>query len=71
MYKNLYVVTFDNDCNSYYFHNKDNAIEFAWEAYCDDYVTYDETVIAEDAYNLINNHYIEDYCWITEEIFED
>ena len=67
----FYIVTFDNDCSSYYFHSKDKAKEFIWQSYLDDYDYTDEETILADREKLEKEDFIEDYAWISEEVFED
>lgn len=33
----FYMVTFEGDCSSFFFHSKDKAIDFVWESYLDDF----------------------------------
>ena len=64
MGENLYVVTFSDDCSSYYFHNIERARAFILEAYddecCDDKY-YDPKGAATE---LNMDNFIADYAWI-------
>jgi len=62
--ESLYIVCFCGDGSAYYFHKHEHAIEFAWEAYCDDYSMEDPEVTDNDHKTLIEEDFIEDYCWI-------
>ena len=68
----FYMVLFEGDGATYFFHNKSNAIKFLEESYKDDYGDNngDEVYIA-DMTTLKQEGYIEDYAWIDEVNFED
>ena len=67
----FYMVTFEGDCSSFFFHSKDKAKEFIWQSYLDDYNYTDEETIIADREQLDKEDFIEDYAWISEEVFED
>ena len=65
----FYIVTFDNDCSSYFFHSKDKAKEFIWQSYLDDFSDTEDVDV--DRRSLEKIDLIEDYAWIQEGVFED
>ena len=67
----FYLVFFESDCNTYYFHGRDNAIRFVWESYCDDNMGIDEETILSDRAELTKYGSIDGYAWIQDEYFED
>lgn len=67
----FYCAIFERECNNYYFHSKDKAKEFIWQSYLDDYDYTDEETILADREQLEKENFIEDYAWISEEVFED
>jgi len=67
----FYCVIFERECENYYFHSKNQAKEFIWHSYLDDYDYTDEETIFADRKQLETEDSIEDYAWISQEVFED
>lgn len=67
----FYCVTFEKDCNSYYFHSNVKAREFIWQSYLDEFPFATEDIVIKDREQLEKDNFIEDYAWMDEEVFED
>ena len=65
----FYIVTFDNDSSSYFFHSKNKAKEFIWQSYLEDFSDVEDVDV--DKRSLEKTDFIEDYAWIQEGVFED
>lgn len=67
----LYVLTFEDDNSSYYFHELENARKMLMESWIDDHdeVTSDEIDEVQRDINMYN--LIDEYAYITTEFFED
>lgn len=66
----VYEVTFENG-NSYYFHYKENAINFILESYDEDFPMQSDEVYNFDKETLFNFGYVDNYAWISEGVFND
>ena len=66
----FYIVEFDWG-DPHYFHNKDNAFDFAWQSYLNDAPYNSEEEMEVDRKSLNENYYINGFVYINVRGFED
>lgn len=70
MQNEFYEVIFDWG-DTYYFHNKDKAFEFAKQSYLNDAAYADEAEMSKDLNNLNEYYCIDGFVYINVKGFED
>lgn len=70
MQNEFYEVVFDWG-DTYYFHNKDKAFEFAKQSYLNDAAYANEEEMNKDLKNLNEYYFIDDFVYINVKGFED